>query len=783
MNRDYSRETLMTWLKFKALKKMIFTIIITGLVLTSLGVDLLKADENRKVDFSYPSGQKQSQPAFKAKHYVVKAATSEIKIDGLLDEQAWSKATLIKLPYEWRPGDNIPAPVDTDCLVTFDKNFLYIGFRCYDPNPSQIRAHLMDRDATDTLIQDDHVVILIDPFNDERRGFQFRANPFGVQADANFSEMEGYEDFSWDAIWNSAGKITDWGYSVEIAIPFNQIRFPRTSEVQTWGFSAERSYPRSVRHRMISHKRERNIACILCQMNKISGFQGMSPGYNLEFDPTLTSVRTDRREQIPQGSMEAGKIKPEPGITARWGVTPNLILNATLNPDFSQVEADVAQLEVNTRFAIRYPEKRPFFLEGADFFLTPLEAVFTRTVADPAGGFKLTGKIGKNAVGFFGTYDRMNNLLFPSNQGSLSTSLEQDVTGGVFRYRRDVGRSSTFGFLYSGRMAEDYYNHVAGVDGFFRLSRTKSLNFQYLHSQTRYPDNIASVFNQDFGTFGGDAFVASFLHVGRSWRYGGAYQDLSPSFRADSGYIPRVDTRRANGMVQRIFWGKKGDWYTLLGLTINGLVTYNHDKKLTDQNLSISGLYQGPLQSTLQISFNQNKELYVNRTYDLSRVSFYSEIKPSSGLCFNLLADYGEAVDYHNLRQANSLNLMPLAELGLGRHVNINLQHSFQRLALKGKKIFVANLSQVRLIYNFSVRAFARAIVQYLDVSRNPELYFFPISKKTQTIFTQFLFSYKINPQTVFFIGYSDNYLGMTGIDVTQTDRTFFVKLGYAWTK
>ncbi len=287
--------------------------------LSGLGQKLLQGEETISKNFSFQSNQKQTKPLSKAKHFTIKPATSAIKIDGFLNEQAWSEATLIKLPYEWMPGDNIPALVDTDCLVTFDKNFLYIGFRCYDPNPSQIRAHLMDRDATDTLIQDDHVVILIDPFNDERRGFQFRVNPLGVQADANFSEMEGYEDFSWDAIWKSAGEITDWGYSVEIAIPFNQLRFPRTSGVQTWGFSAERSYPRSVRHRLISHKRRRNIACILCQMNKVSGFQGISPGYNLEFDPTLTSVRTDRREQFPPGSMEAGKIKPEPGLTARWG--------------------------------------------------------------------------------------------------------------------------------------------------------------------------------------------------------------------------------------------------------------------------------------------------------------------------------------------------------------------------------------------------------------------------------------------------------------------------------
>ena len=207
----------------------------------------------------------QEKPGKKAKieaaHYTVSAATSEIKTDGLLDEQAWEDAVVIKLPYEWLPGDNIPAPVDTDCLITFDRKFLYIGFRCYDPEPSKIRAHLMDRDAIDTFIQDDHISLMIDTFNAERRGFQFRVNPLGVQADAILSEAEGYEDFSWDLIWKSKGKITDWGYSLEIAIPFNQLRFPKSSGVQTWGFSAERSYPRSVRHRMTSHKRRRDRHC------------------------------------------------------------------------------------------------------------------------------------------------------------------------------------------------------------------------------------------------------------------------------------------------------------------------------------------------------------------------------------------------------------------------------------------------------------------------------------------------------------------------------------------
>lgn len=719
----------------------------------------------------------------KAQNYKVTQATSEIRIDGVLDEKAWEEALTIKLPYEWLPGDNIPSPVETDCLVTFDKNYFYVAFRCYDPEPSKIRAHLMDRDAMDIFIQDDHVDFMVDTFNDERRGFQFRVNPLGVQADANFSESEGYEDFSWDSIWESAGNITYWGYVVEIAIPFNQLRFSRTSDVQTWGFSAERSYPRNVRHRMTSHKRERDISCILCQFDKIAGIQGISPGLNLEFDPTLTANRTDERENFPDGNMKAGNVKADPGLTARWGITPNLILNATVNPDFSQVEADVAQLDVNTRFALRYPEKRPFFLEGADFFLTPFEAVFTRTVADPAGGVKFTGKAGKNAFGFFGVYDRINNLLFASNQGSASSSLGQDVMSGVLRYRRDVGRNSTLGVLYTGRVADNYFNHVAGFDGFIQLNRVKSIRFQYLRSKTDYAADLALVYDQNSEAFSGNAYHAEFLHFGRNWMYFASYRDLSPGFRGDYGYIPRVDIRRATGMARYTFWGKSDDWFTRLALGMEGRFIYDYDGNLTDRDINMNFRYEGPLQSLVLVMFGHLWERYLDKLYDFDSVGVMVEIKPVSGLRFNISGRYGGGIDYQNARKSSGLALTPVVELSLGRRINVNFQHTFQRLTFEGIKVFTANLSQLRLVYNFNVRTFVRAIVQYLDVVRNPDLYVSPVLPKTRTFFTQFLFSYKLNPQTVLFLGYSDNYLGMTGIDVTQADRTFFMKLGYAWTK
>jgi len=220
--------------------------------------------------------------------YPVTGAGTPIHVDGVLDEPSWNDATVIPLNYEYRPGDNIPAVVATDVMITFDHNYLYVAFRAEDPEPGKIRAHLMDRDQIDTFIQDDHVVLMIDTFNDERRGFQFRVNPLGVQADAIFSETNGIEDFSWDLIWDSAGRITDFGYVIEIGISLKQLRFPRTDDAQTWGFDLARSYPRNVRHRFAAVPKDRNSTCALCQVVKLTGFSGLEPGRNIELDPTLT---------------------------------------------------------------------------------------------------------------------------------------------------------------------------------------------------------------------------------------------------------------------------------------------------------------------------------------------------------------------------------------------------------------------------------------------------------------------------------------------------------------
>ncbi|MCP4655732.1 MAG: carbohydrate binding family 9 domain-containing protein, partial [bacterium] len=400
-------------------------------------------------------------------HHRVPKAAGPIDVDARLDESAWDQALRIELPYEVHPGRNSPAAVRTEMLVTWDDRHLYAGFRAWDPDPSTIRAHIADRD---TVAEDDFVGITVDPFNDGRRGFEFFVNPLGVQMDLVNDDLTRTESFSWDAIWDSAGRLTGDGYVVEIAIPFSSLRFPRTAGEQTWGVDGTRIYPRGRRYRFRTQRFDHNLSCQICQISKMTGFAGVSPGRNLELNPTLTGGRTDARSALSDPELTKGEVDTDAGLTASWGITPNLALNATLNPDFSQVEADVAQLEVNTSFPLFFPETRPFFNEGADFFETAFNAVHTRVVTDPDWGIRLTGKQGRHALGFFSAQDTVTNLLLPGPLGSDVTSIDGDSVATVLRYRTDVGKRSNLGVLVTDREGEDYSNRLLGLDGVLRLT-------------------------------------------------------------------------------------------------------------------------------------------------------------------------------------------------------------------------------------------------------------------------------------------------------------------------
>ncbi len=713
-------------------------------------------------------------------------ATSEIEIDGVLNERAWQTAGVLDLKYEWFPGDQVEPPVRTECFLAYDNDNLYVAFRAFDPEPQKIRAHLMDRDSVETFILDDHVVLLLDTFNDQRRAFQFRVNPLGVQMDGIISTVGDVEDFSWDIIWKSAGKITDYGYIVEIELPFNQLRFKPGGDAQTWGVEAGRSYPRSVRHRIAAHPVDRNDNCQLCQLSKVTGFEGLKPGLNLEITPTVTATRTDTRPNFPTGSLQSGSEDVEGGLSVRWGATPSFTFNGTINPDFSQVEADVAQLSVNERFALFFPEKRPFFLEGFDFFSSRLRTVFTRTVADPKWGFKFTGKQGKNVIGVFAAEDenRENNLFIPGSQSNAFASIDDDILSGVLRFRRDIGKSSTIGMLYTGRDSTDYHNHVVGLDASLVINQKNDLTIQVLHSDTRYPDAIWMANGQPSGSFDDEAFIFDWNRITRNLIVSLEYQAHGEDFRADSGFIQRVDWNRALGVVRRNFWGEPTDWYSQLQVGAFAARTEDDSGQLTDETLDVFFNFRGPMQSHSEIEIFREKIRSGTTLFeDLYSVSAGTVVQPTGSFKYLMWVKFGDGVDFANSRKGDQLLAEAEVELRLGRRFNSRINHTLQELDVAGGTLFTANLSQLRLVYQFNVRMFARAIFQYQDIERDPSLYLFPVGAEDKNLFTEFLYSYKINPRTVAFVGYRDRRIGDDMISLTQLEREFFVKLGYAWVR
>ncbi len=707
--------------------------------------------------------------------YQVPMVTAKVKVDGILDEKVWQEALVLELKYEVEPGENIAPPVKTEVLLAATTSHLYAAFRAYDPKPAAIRARVTDRDK---IWNDDYVGIILDTFNDSRRAYTFYCNPFGIQAEKIIPSGDGGDQ--WDAIWGSAGRINEEGYAVEMAIPFSSLRFQRKKEDQVWGIDAVRSYPRNLSHLIGLFPRDRSNNCYLCQADKVIGFKGARPGLNIEFDPTLSGVLTQERQSFPDGQFEETNKKVEPGLTARWSFTPNLTLNATVNPDFSHVEADAALLDINTPFALFYPEKRPFFLEGASIFLTPFWAIYTRTIKDPDWGIKLTGKEGKNAIGFFSVRDSSTHLLFPSSQSSDMTSLNRYNISTVLRYYRDVGKSSILGLVVTDREGDDYFNRVAGIDGDIKFTKTDKIVFQYLGSQTRYPDQVVNDFAQPEEDFWGSAFAVIYRHTTQHVSLYAVYQDIAADFRADVGFVEQTDVRAVNIGGGYTWRRNPGHWFTRLGIEGGYLYETDRSKNLLDKGFQGSLYYSGPLQSSFNLNVNIGKRTFMAMEFDDNYLNFTARLRPTGDLYLGIYGVFGDRIDFSNIRAGERFLLNPFLQYNIGRHLYMGFDHVFERLNIEAGRLYLANISNLRLIYQFNRRAFLRTILQYVDYQYTPELYTFPRDPEYRHLFSQVLFSYKINPQTVLFLGYSDDYYGLSDIPLKQNNRTFFLKIGYA---
>ncbi|MCJ8318464.1 MAG: carbohydrate binding family 9 domain-containing protein [Colwellia sp.] len=713
-----------------------------------------------------------------------------IIVDGNLDEAVWQRATKMELAYENNPGEGVPASVKTEIYFYENGHSFNVAIKAYDPDPSQIRASLRDRDA---LWADDNVGIIIDTFNDERSGYEFFVNPLGAQADMRMDDSNGWdEDPSWDAIWESAGKITDFGYVVEISIPFSALRFPDTEGELTWNVAGWRNYPRDVRMQMATYKSDRNLECNLCQFDQLIGFKNVEAGNNFQLTPTLTISRADEKPEVP-GPWQDGDVEVEPGLDVRWGITKDIVLNATINPDFSQVEADAGQLDVNSTYSLFYPEKRPFFLDGASYFDTSnFNFVHTRNIADPDFGAKVTGKTNKHSYGLMLANDNNTSFLLPGNQGSDIAELEEGSNIAIARYKVDVGERNNVGVLVTNRSTTDYNNTLVSIDGSYWFSKADSLTYQFAYADTQNPDSLVEEYEDDDNLSvkpeqTGNAMSLNYSHSTRDYSVRAGYTTVDEDFRADLGFQSQANYEKLVVGGNQTWYGDSNDTFTRWGYFGDWDITHDQNGKKLEQEIEIHGNLQGQKQFYTNFGIVHREKYYDGQYFDETQFKMFAKAVPLSGVELGTFFRFGKQIDYANTQLGDVLNIEIFTNYDVNKHLSIEFDYTYSHLDVDEGRLYTANLYDVGLSYQFDMYSIIKLIVQHVDVDRNADLYSYDdIEDRPDSISrnfsTQLIYSFKINPQTLFFIGYSDGGYQDDNLDsLTRDQRTVFTKFSYAW--
>lgn len=441
------------------------------------------------------------------------------KIDGVLDNPLWEQEGLkIENFLQLSPKEKGTPSEKTVAYLGYDEKNLYMAFRCFDSEAKKIRASVTNRDD---CIDDDWVIVFLDTFNEKRRAFSFFANPLGIQIDAIRTEEGGNDmmDTSWDAVYYSDGKIDGEGYTVELEIPFKSLRFPDREE-KVWNIVLGRNIPRKGEV-IIWPEYSRDIPGLLAQGRDFVIQGRVEKGRNLEVMPIVTSLK-----------REGDRADFQPGVNLKYGLSSDLTLDFALNPDFSHIEADAPQIDVNLRYALRYPEKRPFFLEGMEIFQFPdIELVYTRRIIDPSYGGKLTGKVGRMTYGVLSAYDaNPTESLWDVHGGETNTA--ENALFNIVRLKADVFKESYIGFCLTDKEIDGSYNRVVGFDGQLRWKNKYFFNFQAIGSKTRFEGKETGL---------APALYGDFYYFTKHWGARVFWESIHPDFEVASGFVNRVD--------------------------------------------------------------------------------------------------------------------------------------------------------------------------------------------------------------------------------------------------
>ena len=689
--------------------------------------------------------------------------TSPPKIDGVLDDPFWENGTLIEDFTQFEPVEGGTPSEKTKAYLGHDKDYLYVALRCFDSNPKAIRACLTPRDKAPA---DDGITLYLDTFNDKKRAFVFQITPCGIQTDGILTEGSGrrrmgFERFdrNWDTFFLADAHQDELGYTVEMAIPFKSLRFPNASS-QTWGIKIQRSIPRKNEEMYWPpHTRDSNGFLVQSGTLEITG--PIAKGKNIEVMPVVTGLKATVRKFDPQG-----------GLNFKWGLTSDMVLDSTYNPDFSQIEADMPQIDVNQRYALYYPEKRPFFLEGKDYFDTPFELVYTRTIVDPQWGVKLTGKSKGTTIGLLSSRDLNSpeiTLFEPGvfeDDGETEGPLYHSLVN-IFRLKKDLFSESYLGIIatdketgISGGPLTANYNRVAGIDGHFKFMRYNRFSFQAVGSMTKMGAEKTNFV---------PAFTFGLSHNSRHLQVSADYSSIPPDFEASLGFFRRKDVQSLSARAGYAFL-PQNEWIVSIRPSVEYRRIYDFKGTLTDDEYSVSCFLSGWRQTYMWGRYSSGLERYEGVDFYQKDLMIGLGSEPLSWLGAEIRYNFGDGIYYDvnpYLGYKSGLEMWLILKPFPNLNVSYSLGNDRFYKSRGGEAVYKVNVISQRVNYQVTRPLSVRLITDYNDYYR--------------MLYVSALLSYEYRPGTVFYLGVDDNRERDIQGFFRGASRYYFIKFSYWW--
>ena len=714
----------------------------------------------------------------------ISRVTGDIEIDGNLNEAAWKYASRAENFVERYPGRNLEPGVGTLAFIAYDDHFLYAAFECHD-DPSQIRATMCQRDQ---FQGDDAVCLLIDTYGNAAWAYEFFVNPYGVQKDCLWSNVMG-EDQSYDLVWHSAASINDSGYQVEIAIPFASMRFPNR-DIQTWKIDFWRSHPRETFKQYSWAAYNQDDQCWVCQWGTVNGIRNVRPGKGLEILPSIVGAKSGQLTDPvdPNSRFEDQDAKSELSLGAKYPVSSDMTVEATYNPDFSQIEADAAQIEVNSTISFLYPERRPFFQEGSDIFRTLFNSFYARTVNDPQFAAKLTGRTGRYSIGFMSALDENTPYIIPLEERGIIINTGKSTVN-VLRGMRSIGENNLVGFIVTDRRFEGGgYGTVVGLDGDIRLSPQYSAIGQFIMSYTREQDDSTLnepwldgvVFDNEKHTaafdgesYSGGAFITQLRRRARNWNFTIDYNQVAPSYRTETGYDPWNDYRNFSIYSTYNVYPAKGVFEVFSPqIFVDNRWNFTGDSKWNHYGLTLeNGLRVA--QTRFGLTLRGGREKWGGIDFEnLWTAAVFAESRPSGGVGIGFEMYYGPSVARWLLRRGNEAGAF--AELELKPIDRLIIEPALSYLRSEdidtGEELFKQFIARTRVQFQASRELSLRLVTQYNDYSESWDI--------------DPLATYRISSFTLFYVGSTHDIAQLSSQPDNhsvwkQTSRQYFMKLQY----